>query len=123
MGGIIVKMTAQRASSEGGKLRRQGPAPIERAWFRADTFAPTTAKGGKVMPTAEPTGGVLYVAEDMVEGASILIAIATGKTIELGMKLKGETGDTVRFGAVKLSPVESERFQSCMSDLFAEGKK
>lgn len=123
MGGIMVKMTAQKATSEAGKLKRQGPATIERAWFRADTFAPTTAKGGKVLPTQEPIGGVLYLAEDMQAGMNILLAIASGKTIELGMKLKGETGDTVRFGPVKLSPTESERFQSCMNDLLAEGKK
>lgn len=64
LGGIMVKMTAQKATNEGGKFRRTGTATVERAWFRADTFAPTTAKGGKVLPTQEPVGGVSSPCDD-----------------------------------------------------------
>lgn len=121
--GILVKVTARRALFVGGKLEVQSTPTVERAWFRSDGIAPTKPQAGTLIPTQEPVGGILYRTDAMVADMNTLLAMIGGKPIELGMKLEGETGETIRFGVVTLSTAESARVQSCLTDLLADAKK
>lgn len=121
-GGMLVKFTAFRTKFRNGKFESRIQEQVERGWFRVDGTSPTKPKDGNVVPTVEPVGGVMYRTEQL-EDLQMLTAIFAGKTLELGLKLKGDTGDTVRFGPVQLSEGEKGRFESCMTDLMAEVKK
>lgn len=121
LGGIFVKFTAFRAKFRNGKFESRTNLQVERGWFRVDGASPTKPKDDKVLATAEPVGGVMYQTEQL-EDFQMLTAIVAGKTMELGLKLKGDTGDTVRFGPVQLSEAEKDRFKACISDLMAEKK-
>ena len=122
LGGMFVKFTAFRAKFRNGKFESRAIEQVERGWFRVDGTSPTKPKDGKVIATVEPVGGVMYRTEQL-EDFQMLTAIVAGKTMELGLKLKGDTGDTVRFGPVQLSEAEKDRFQACIADLMAEAKK
>jgi hypothetical protein len=120
--GMMVKFVASRAAMVNGEPVVRSRPVVERAWFRADGLTPTSARDGLMMPTSEPPGGVLYVTTSLKNDMSILLAMLNGKTVEMGAKLQGESGDTVRFGKVVLSEAEAGRVQSCLDDLLASAK-
>jgi hypothetical protein len=119
MRGIFVKATVRRGIFADGNLKVQSTPQVERAWFRSDGVAPTSPKNGTVLPTEEPAGGVMYLTSDMAEDMKTLIAMGTGKTLEIGLKIAGDSVETVRFGEVSLSPAEAKRVQTCLNDLLA----
>lgn len=123
LAGMMVKFVASRtAMVDGAPVVRSRPA-IDSAWFRADGFTPTNPREGRTLPTMEPPGGVLYVTVNLKNDLEIMLAMLMGKTVELRVKLKGASGDTVRFGKVVMSDAEATRVQSCLDDLLASAAK
>ncbi|UUZ67375.1 hypothetical protein LP416_21880 [Polaromonas sp. P2-4] len=119
---MVVKATAGRMLLENGKLQNRKIATVERAWFRADGLPPTKAVTGKMISTIDPVGGVIYPTTRL-EDLEILIAMTSGKPIEMGLKLRGEPTETVWFGVVTLSTGESARIDSCLKELLEDRTK
>jgi hypothetical protein len=91
---------------------------VERGWLRAKGRLPTTAAAdGKLLETTEPKGGVMYRTSNLVNDFGLLAAMASGEVVEVGLRLKGEVGERVLFGKIKLTDAEREQFFACTDDM------
>jgi hypothetical protein len=114
--GVIAKFTARYGVMKDGVLSIKSTAIVERGWYRIDGMNPTKPKNGNYIATTEPTGGVFYVT-NTAEDIQMLVAMLEGETIEMGMKLKGDPGEIIRFGKLNMSDPERMRTSSCIATL------